>query len=68
MLRSPHLRCDLSGLSVNVGGKSYYIKGERFGSYIPISLFFEHITANVEAHIFIADKLGLCYRMILVLR
>ena len=35
VFRSPQLKCDLSGLSVNVGES---MKGERFGSHIrPIS-------------------------------
>ena len=41
VFRSPQLKCDLSGLSVNVGESMItptIIKGERFGSHIrPIS-------------------------------
>ena len=40
VFRSPQLKCDLSGLSVNIGESMIYtiIKGERFGSHIrPIS-------------------------------
>ena len=39
MFRSPQLKCDLSGLPVNVGEYDYtIIKGEKFVSHIrPIS-------------------------------
>ena len=59
VFRSPQLKCDLSGLSVNVGESSDYtiIKGERFGSHIrPISqLLMIILLLYVEAHIFILE-------------
>ena len=69
VFRSPQLRCDLSGLSVNVGEsqitKSLKVRdlGVTFDPFIILLLY-------VEAHIFILEtleKLGIYYCIMLVL-
>ena len=71
VFRSPQLRCDLSGLSVNVGEsqitQSLKVRdlGVTFDQFLN---FDDHITAII--HIFILEtleKLGICYRIMLVL-
>ena len=60
VFRSPQLRCDLSGLSVNVGEsqitQSLTVRdvGVTFDQFLN---FDDHITVNVEAHIFIIETL-----------
>ena len=74
VFRSPQLRCDLSGLSVNVGEsqitQSLKVRdlGVTFDQFLN---FDDHITSiYVEAHIFILEtwgKFGIYYRIMLVL-
>ena len=62
VIRSPQLRCDLSGLSVNVG-ESQITQSLKVRDLGVILLLY------VEAHIFIIEtmeKLGICYRIMLV--
>ena len=73
VFRSPQLRCDLSGLSVNVGEsqitqslkvRDLGVTFDQFLNFMTILLLY------VEAHIFILktlEKLGIYYRTMLVL-
>ena len=73
VLRSPQLRCDLSGLSVNVGEsqitQSLKVRdlGFTFDQFLNLD---DHITSICRRTYFILEtleKLGIYYRMMLVL-
>ena len=76
VFRSPQLRCDLSGLSVNVGEsqvtQSLTVRdlGVTFDQFLNSTLMII-LLLYVEAHIFILEtleKLGIYYRIMLVLQ
>ena len=73
VFRSPQLRCDLSGLSVNVGESQITLSlkvrdlGVSFDQFLN---FADHITAICRSTYFILEtleKLGIYYRIMLVL-
>ena len=75
VFRSPHLRCDLSGLSVYVGEshitQSLKVRdlGVTFDQFF-ILIFMIILQLYVDAHIFILEtleKLGIYHRIMLVL-
>ena len=73
VFRSPQLRCDLSGLSVNVGESqiTQSLKVRDLGvTFDQFSTLMIILLLYVEAHIFILEtleKLGIYYRIMLVL-
>ena len=72
VFRPPQLRCDLSGLSVNVGESqiTHSLKVRDLGVTFDQFLNLIILLLYVEAHIFILEtleKLGIYYRIMLVL-
>ena len=67
VFRSPQLKCDFSGLSVNVG-ESMITQSSKVRDLGVIFDQFLILLLYVEVHFFILEtKLGICYRMMLVL-
>ena len=60
VFRSPRLRCDLSGLSVNVGESqiTQSLKGRDLGVTFDIYLFDDHITAICRSTYFYIRNIG----------
>ena len=58
MFRSPQLRCDLSGLSVNVGESQIKVRSERLMCHIRPIPHDEHITAICRSTYFHIRNIG----------